>query len=266
MSVALALFFAVTVAYILIIDIFTILFRMTGLTEEKAKFQVISLLTNSGYTTKESELVVAKLLRRKMARMVMLFGYVFSVTIITVFVNVVLALPKAIQEDLWTLVIILAIIFVVFMLVKKLPKVRVRFNSIIEGLGQKWMFRGQGNIINVMDEYARGVVAGVDVRQVPQELDGKTLNEAGLTTQYGLRIVMIKRADEMLEYITKDTIVQQGDQLLLFGKLQDIFRLFAPEDDPERRRIEKKAQQKARNSKKAALPEASAPETKKHKE
>ena len=85
MSVALALFFAVTVAYILIIDIFTILFRMTGLTEEKAKFQLISLLTNSGYTTKESELVVAKLLRRKMARMVMLFGYVFSVTLITVF-------------------------------------------------------------------------------------------------------------------------------------------------------------------------------------
>jgi len=251
MSVALALFFAVTVAYILIIDIFTILFRMTGMTEEKAKFQVISLLTNSGYTTKESELVVGKLLRRKLARTVMLFGYVFSVTIITVFVNVVLALPKAIQEDLWTLVIILAIIFIVFMLVKKVTHMKVRFNAFIEKLGQKWMFQGKGNIISVMDEYARGVVAGVDIRELPRELDGKTLAEADLTTKYGLHIVMVKRNDEMLEYITKDTVLLTGDQLLLFGRLQDIFTLFTPEDDLGRLREEKHmARLEGKNNKK----------------
>ncbi len=241
MSVALALFFAVTVAYILIIDIFTILFRMTGMTEEKAKFQVISLLTNSGFTTKESELVVGKLLRRRLARTVMLFGYVFSVTIITVFVNVVLTLPRAIQNDLWTLVVILAIIFLVFMLVKKLPRVRVRFNAIIEKMGQRWMLQGNGNIINVMDEYARGVVAGVDLKEIPHELDGQTLADAQLTSKYGLHIVMIKRDDEILEYITKDTVLEKGDQLLLFGRLQDVFQLFTPEDHPGRLREEKRA-------------------------
>ena len=110
LSVSISLFFAVAVLYILIIDVFTILFRMSGMTEEKAKFQVISLLTNSGYTTKESELVVDKLVRRRLARTIMLFGYIFSVTIITAFVNVVLNLPKAIQEDFWTLTVILAII------------------------------------------------------------------------------------------------------------------------------------------------------------
>ena len=267
MSVALALFFAVTVAYILIIDIFTILFRMTGMTEEKAKFQVISLLTNSGYTTKESELVMTKLLRRRMARMVMLFGYVFSITIITVFVNVVLTLPKAIQEDIWTLAIILAIVFVVFMLAKKRPSIRMRFNSFIEKLGERWMFQGRENIINVMDEYARGVVAGVKVKRIPTELDGKTLNEAMLTANYGLHIVMIKRNDEALDYITKDTIVEQGDQLLLFGRLQDIFRLFTPEDDPNRIRIEKRRQKKMKSGKAEALPGAhdSKQETEKHK-
>ena len=81
LSVSISLFFAVAVLYILIIDVFTILFRMSGMTEEKAKFQVISLLTNSGYTTKESELVVDKLVRRRLARTIMLFGYIFSVTL-----------------------------------------------------------------------------------------------------------------------------------------------------------------------------------------
>ena len=45
------------VLYIYTIEVFTILFRITGLTKEKAKFQVISLITCSGYTTSEAEIV-----------------------------------------------------------------------------------------------------------------------------------------------------------------------------------------------------------------
>ena len=38
------------VLYIYTIELFTILFRITGLTKEKARFQVISLITCSGFT------------------------------------------------------------------------------------------------------------------------------------------------------------------------------------------------------------------------
>ena len=167
LSVSISLFFAVAILYILIIDIFTILFRMSGLTEEKAKFQVISLLTNSGYTTQESELIMGKLLRRRLARTIMLFGYIFSITIVTAFVNVVLNLPKAIQEDFWTLTVILAVVFVIFMIVKRVPGAKQRFNDLIEKMGRKWMFRGSVNIVSVVDQYAKGVVAGVSIAAVP---------------------------------------------------------------------------------------------------
>ncbi len=231
LSAAIALFFAVAVAYILIVDIFTILFRMTGMTEEKAKFQVISLLTNSGFTTKESELVVSKLLRRRLARTVMLFGYIFSVTIITVFVNVVMTLPRAVQDDLWTLTVILAILFVVFMIVKRMPGVRERFNNFIERLGQKLMFRGNVNAISVMEEYAKGVIAGIQVDVVPELIAGKTLGEAGMTSGHGIHIIIIKRGNEILDYITKDTTVEKGDHLVLFGRLTNIMEVFSVTKD-----------------------------------
>ena len=67
--------------YMAIAEVFTVLFRLTGLTREKARFQVISMLTNSGYTTSESELITQSKVRRRLARLTMLFGYSFTVTI-----------------------------------------------------------------------------------------------------------------------------------------------------------------------------------------
>ena len=231
LSVSISLFFAVAVLYILIIDVFTILFRMSGMTEEKAKFQVISLLTNSGYTTKESELVVDKLVRRRLARTIMLFGYIFSVTFITAFVNVVLNLPKAIQEDFWTLTVILAIIFVIFMIAKRVPGVRQKFNDIIEKMGRKLMFRGNVNIVSVVDQYAKGVVAGISIAVVPDRIRGKTLGQLNFVADFGVRIILIQRANKVLDYITRDTEIEKGDKLVVFGKLEQIMDLFTVTKD-----------------------------------
>jgi Trk-type K+ transport system membrane component len=45
------------VIFLIVVEVITVLFKLTGLSEEKARFQVISLLTGSGFTTKEAELI-----------------------------------------------------------------------------------------------------------------------------------------------------------------------------------------------------------------
>ena len=52
--VSFSLFTFMIIVYWIISELFTILFRLTGLPDEKARFQVISLLTGSGFTTRES--------------------------------------------------------------------------------------------------------------------------------------------------------------------------------------------------------------------
>lgn len=99
---AVLLFFLFILVYVMIAEIFTVLFRLTGLTEEKAKFQVISMLTNSGYTTQESEVIATSKIRRKLAQITMVFGYAFTVTIVSSVVNIFLALKKTqIQHVIW---------------------------------------------------------------------------------------------------------------------------------------------------------------------
>ncbi len=62
--IALSLFSVIILIYLVITELFTILFRFTGLPDERARFQVISLLTGCGYTTKESEMFLSNRRRR----------------------------------------------------------------------------------------------------------------------------------------------------------------------------------------------------------
>ena len=77
---AFSLFALIILGYWVISELFSLLFRFTGLPEEKARFQVISLLTGCGFTTHESELLLSTRSRRRLARLTMLFGYVFNLT------------------------------------------------------------------------------------------------------------------------------------------------------------------------------------------
>ena len=77
-NMAILVFFLLLLIYTLMSEAFTVMFRLTGMNTEKARFQVISMLTNSGFTTNESELILKDPLRRKLALLTMLFGYAFT--------------------------------------------------------------------------------------------------------------------------------------------------------------------------------------------
>ena len=77
-SLSFLLFSFIILLYWVITELFTFFFRFTGLPDERARFQVLSLLTGTGFTTRESELILGSRRRRRLARITMLFGYVFN--------------------------------------------------------------------------------------------------------------------------------------------------------------------------------------------
>lgn len=64
----------------LVIEIAVVLFVYTGLNKQIARFQVISMLTATGFTTDESSLIIDHPIRRKISAGVILFGY-FSLAV-----------------------------------------------------------------------------------------------------------------------------------------------------------------------------------------
>lgn len=174
---AVLLFFIFILVYIMISEIFTVLFRLTGMTEDKAKFQVISMLTNSGYTTQESEVITTSKIRRKLARITMIFGYAFTVTIVSSVVNIFLALKKTQVKYIVWIVLILGIFVVGIYMLQKSSWIKKTFNSAIERIGNRIMFGKKSNPVIILDTYGGAVMVEVFLTHVPKMLKIKCWNK-----------------------------------------------------------------------------------------
>lgn len=110
--------------YWVLSELFTILFRFTGLPDEKTRFQVVSLLTGCGFTTRESEIILSNHSRRNPARITMLLGCVFNITIVSAFINILFSLKAAqVEHTLFGILIPLCAVAVIFVFMRS-PLVR----------------------------------------------------------------------------------------------------------------------------------------------
>jgi len=223
------LFFVVTVIYVLIIDIFAALFRTTGLSEEKARFQTISMLTNSGFTTRESELIVSDRTRRRLGRRIMTFGNVFSATVISVFINMVIALPSGEVDEVLPVVLVLAGAFIAFLVVKRIPFIRKQVNRRLFIWAQKRMYGKKESMITIVEDYPKGVVAEVVLKEIPEHLQDKKISEINMRDHYGVLLIWLRRKKEFLEDMSS-VVLEPGDALLTFGAVADIEKLFGLEN------------------------------------
>lgn len=73
MGAALSLFVLMTIS-IMLVRIASVALRLTGLDETTAKFQALSAVSGTGFTTKESEAIVNYPVRRKIITLLMIIG------------------------------------------------------------------------------------------------------------------------------------------------------------------------------------------------
>ena len=206
---ALSLFSLIILTYWVITELFTILFRFTGLPDERARFQVISLLTGCGYTTKESEMFLSNRRRRRLARITMLFGYVFNITIVSAFINVFLSLKASQIEHFYIAVLIpLAAVAIIFV-----------FNRIV---GRTDSF----NTVTLLDSIGTDSIALVTINRIPEEYQGVTLSETRLKAETGILVMLVEKRGKKPVPAGADTVFEPGDQLTVFGEYATICKAF----------------------------------------
>ena len=207
-------------------EVFTVLFRFTGLPDEKARFQVISLLTGSGFTTRESEMVVSTRKRRKLARITMLFGYVFNITIVSAFVNVFLSLKQAELASIFWGLPAPAAFFAVIMLLRKNKKIHAWENREIERLAGRLSGRGADNSLLLLDYIGANAMVTVTISVLPEELAGVPLAETGLKADHGILVMLLARGGGEPESVTADTVFQSGARITVLGPLDTVRSVF----------------------------------------
>ncbi len=225
-SSALMLFFILAFIYILIIEVFTILFRLTGLTYDKASFQVISMLTNSGFTTQDSEAITSSRTRRKVAKLTIIFGYLFTVVIMSSVVNIFLSLSNSEIQDMWLSGVIICVAVALLLFLKRFRSFQKFIDRKIEKVGKRIMFGKNRNPILLLDIFDNNVMAEVIVEKLPKALDNVMLKDSNLKEEHHIQIILIKRDGVTKSIIKGEETIRQNDIIVVFGNHRRIKSLF----------------------------------------
>lgn len=222
---AFTLFSVVILIYWVITGLFAMLFRFTGLPDEKARFQVISLLTGCGFTTRESEMLLSTKSRRNLARITMLFGYVFNITILSAFVNVFFSFKLTELSNYFSILIPLFALAVILVFMR-VPVIRSWGDRTIEKIAGRIVHHDAVNTALLLDYIGEDSITQVTLHVVPESLAGKKLSETRLKADHNLLVMLIERNKQKAEPPTADTVFQPEDKLTVFGKHAVICSVF----------------------------------------
>ncbi|MCM3116140.1 TrkA C-terminal domain-containing protein [Neobacillus sp. MER 74] len=203
-----------------VIEIYVVLFRLTGLNLKVSRFQVISLMTGTGFTTEESELILGHPIRRKLATFLILFG-AFSLAVI------ISTISNFLSGDLRMIHIfyIAGGVMLVFG-VLKLACIQNLLSKLFHREMKQQMELGDLPIRDVFLTEKNDFLLNLHI-YTDSLLVYKTINQLFNDQERPEFIVLfIKRGQSKIRCNIYNEKLQEGDQLLLYGDKEAINKLF----------------------------------------
>ena len=212
------IFLVLFVVIWLLIEILAIVMKLTGLELSKARFQLISILTHTGFTSRESELIVQHPIRRKIASILMIVSYVAQITLITLLFD---ALSNATRSILSVSIALFSML--IFIIVVTQSKcLSDRFDRFAEKLLRNRIKKANSTtridqILNLSSEFG--------IYELVVDIDSficrKTLRELHLKEHF-IQILKIDRGSEIMDFPSADTQILAGDRMIVYGKIESI--------------------------------------------
>ncbi len=204
------------VVWLLVYWLGSIALEATGMERGKARFQALSAITGTGFTTREAESVVNHPKRRRIVAWLILIG---TTGVITLLVGLILIVRSGVEapSTLFIIVVIslIAIVIVIIRIgiVSRISDVILRFVG--TGLGRNWL--RDKEIL-----YQTGSYVIVRIKLDEKVLKtGMKIGDIGLMEE-GMTIIAIERKHTVLSFPGIDEQVQPGDQLLCYGEVAKI--------------------------------------------
>ena len=224
--VAFALFALIILLYWVISELFTILFRFTGLPYGKARFQVTSILTGCGFTTRESEMLLSTKARRRLTRATMLFGYVFNITVVATIINVFLSMKGNQAKDFLLAILIPLIVVALIIAFTRVPVMRMRSDRFLETLAGRVLNINAENMMVVLDHIGRNAIARITLKEVPEAYVGVPLAQSGLKEEKSILVMLVEKQGMGMRQANAQTVFEKGDKVTLFGDYNTICKTF----------------------------------------
>jgi hypothetical protein len=198
--------FAVVIIFVAVWLLFlwigSVILERTGLNRSSARFQALSALSGTGFTTSEAEAVVNHPRRRRIVSYLIILGNTGSVTFI---VLLVLALRTGLSRPAIALAAFVLVLAAVVFVASRLGLVSWVTN----------LATGGGRSSTTARVWHQGSGYSLTEVQLGQHhvLVGKALKEIGA----GMQVLFLQRVDGVWAKPTQDDVLRVGDRILCYG-------------------------------------------------
>jgi hypothetical protein len=220
------LFVLALIASWIIVSIGAIAFQITGLEWSLAKFQSLSCFSGTGFTTRESELIVGDRRRRRIASVLMVLGNAGLVTLIATAANALDPEQNVIpwlRNNFFNTPINLAVLAIALLLVYKILTNRKVTGKLTRYLRRKII--KQELLKPVSFEELLMLTGGYGISRIEvcegDPIIDKTLAESDLRKN-DITVLAIIRGEETIPNPSANRKILKGDGLIAFGKLEKL--------------------------------------------
>ncbi len=212
--------FAIIILSTLIVKIAAIYLKLTGLNSKTAHFQALSAFTRTGFTTKDSELIMKYDKRRQIIMILMILGNAGLVGIVTTLI-VSFTKSSAFQIYFQLLLLILGL-FILYKIASHKGWTR-KFTRVIE---KKLLLRKRlekkriEEIIHLTEDYS---IVEINLSKKSKDI-GKKLSSASLREK-DILVLAIERNDSVIPAPKGSNVLKSGDTLICYGKLKNLRKI-----------------------------------------
>ena len=230
----LVLFILTLIVSFVVVRIGAIAFQLTGLEWSLAKFQALSCFSGTGFTTKESELITGDKQRRRIASVLIILGNAGLVIMIATLAGSLVPqetilsklsksyLPFDIKPDSvkWVnLVIIVIVVYGIYRIFTYEKFVRKMTTLLRKKIIKKEIFQ------KVSFEELLLVTGGYGISRITVSSGSPILNKTLANSQlreYDITVLATVRSGETIPNPTANMKILLSDELICFGKLENI--------------------------------------------
>ncbi|MFB9327696.1 hypothetical protein ACFFSY_17350 [Paenibacillus aurantiacus] len=205
----------------LVVEISSELLIVTGLKRDISRFQVISMLTGTGFTTKESELILRHPIRRKIGIALILFG-AFSLAVVISSITNILADDFRIPQLLIATASLLLVCFIV-----KHRRFHAKASPLFEKHLQQDFQLHELPIQEVLYVRDNDLFAAVSLHEHSGHIGRQARDVFG--EEEDVNLLYIKRGQVHLRTSVRQETLAEGDVLFVYGDKAQIKEKFKEE-------------------------------------
>lgn len=153
--------------------------------------------------------------RRKLTQTLILFSYLFNITIVSTIINLFIATAEVSFEELGIGIILTIANILLLIILNKATRVRRFFDEIVKKVETQKMKKRQ-NPMSIYDKYGDKVIAEVILLKINSKI--RNVNTIKLKDEYDIQLLVIKRGEEIISDINEKVTLKEHDVLLVFGK------------------------------------------------